>query len=134
VDDSEFLGAMKFTRMPILTSPSSSLPCRFLFSRSSVTTGCRDVGTVACNRSATDRENCATGGYNSVQILVERSDFAVAPCSEKQVPKVLRTQHPLQFPECKEGNESAKYDQAAADKVIEAYLARSTGHTVSMEK
>ena len=48
--------------------------------------------------------------------------------SEKQGAEVLLTQHPLQFPECKEWNESAKYDETAAEEIIDAYLAQCCCH------
>jgi hypothetical protein len=55
-------------------------------------------------------------------------------CSEKQSAEVLCTQDPLQFPECKEWNESAKYDETAAEEIIDAYLAERCCHIFSVDK
>jgi hypothetical protein len=54
--------------------------------------------------------------------------------SEEKVPKLLFAQHPPHFPECKQRNESAKYDDAAAQEIIDAYLARRRCHIVAVDK
>ena len=54
--------------------------------------------------------------------------------SEEQGAEVLFTEHTLQFPEGKEWNESAKYDETAAEEIIDAYLAQRCCQIFSMNK
>jgi hypothetical protein len=54
--------------------------------------------------------------------------------SEEQGAEVLFSEHTLQFPEGKERNESAKYDETAAEDITDAYLAQRCCHTFSMDK
>jgi hypothetical protein len=58
----------------------------------------------------------------------------VLPFGKTRGAEVLFTEHPLQFPECKEWNESTKHDETTAQQIVDAYLAQRCCRIFPMDK
>jgi hypothetical protein len=88
----------------------------------SLATGGQSTGNAALFRA-----------HDPGQILLEVR-YGRCPCSEKEVAEFVRAEHPAQFPEGKQRNESTKYYDTAGEQVIDAYIVEGSGHIFPVQK